>query len=257
MQNPETIERYFVRLTVNQRAQHIILMISFFGLVLTGLPVRYAFWPISSFIVHLLGGFEMRALLHRVAAIILIVVTTYHLVYSFVTPRGRSELIAMIPKVKDGFDALNMILFYLGFKSEKPQFDRFNFIEKFEYLALGWGTVVMVGTGLMLWFEDQAMTFLPKWALDVAKIIHSYEALLAFLAIIIWHFYHVHFNPEVFPMSKVWLTGMISEHDLRENHPLEYARIMGLETTKSEGKPARRHDKHPADDSAEAGGHWG
>ncbi|MHB0913713.1 MAG: formate dehydrogenase subunit gamma [Armatimonadota bacterium] len=227
MHEPE--ERYFVRLTLNQRVQHIIMMISFFTLVFTGLPVRYASSPISYFIVHLLGGFEIRALIHRVAAMILIGVTGYHAVYSLVTPRGRADLMAMIPKPKDGFDALNMILFYLGFKSKTPQFDRFNFIEKFEYLALGWGTVVMVGTGLILWFESQAMAFLPKWALDVAKVIHSYEAMLAFLAIIIWHFYHVHFNPEVFPMSRVWLTGMISEHELKENHPLEYARIMKAE----------------------------
>ena len=96
-----------------------------------------------------------------------------------------------------------MLKFYVGLSPNTPQFDRFNFIEKFEYLALAWGSVVMIATGLVLWFQDQAMVMLPKWTLDVAKVIHSYEALLAFLAIIIWHFYHVHLNPEVFPMSRV------------------------------------------------------
>jgi cytochrome b subunit of formate dehydrogenase len=85
----------------------------------------------------------------------------------------------------------------------------------------------MIGTGLILWFPNQAMTYLPKWTLDVATVIHSYEALLAFLAIIIWHFYHVHLNPESFPMSKIWLTGKISERELKELHPLEYLRIAG------------------------------
>lgn len=115
-----------------------------------------------------------------------------------------------------------------------PKFDRFNFIEKFEYLALAWGSVVMIVTGFALWFQDQAMVVLPKWTLDIAKVIHSYEALLAFLAIIIWHFYHVHLNPEVFPMSRVWLSGEISEHEMKTLHPLEYERIMKTEAINHE-----------------------
>lgn len=242
-----TTERYFVRLTLNQRVQHIIMMSCFFALVFTGLPVRYSSSPFSSLLIHLFGGFEMRALIHRIAAIIMIGVTSYHVIYTIVTPHGREELMALIPKPKDGFDALHMILFYLGFKPKPPQFDRFNYIEKFEYLALGWGTVVMVITGFMMWFENQAMMYLPKWTLDVAKVIHSYEAMLAFLAIIIWHFYHVHFNPEVFPMSRVWLTGMISEHDLKENHPLEYARIIAAE------KKSQQVNENKSDDPEAAG----
>jgi cytochrome b subunit of formate dehydrogenase len=220
-------ERYFERVTLNQRIQHIVLMTSFFTLVLTGLPVRYPNSVGSSIIIHLLGGFASRSLEHRIAAVVLIGLTIYHIIYSIATPHGRSELWALMPRPKDLFDAIRMMLFYLGFSSKKAQFDRFNFIEKFEYLAVGWGSVVMIATGGMLWFEEQSMMILPKWALDVARVIHSYEGLLAFLAIIIWHFYHVHFNPEVFPMSRIWLDGKISEHELQEHHPLEYARIVG------------------------------
>lgn len=220
-------ERYFERLTLNQRIQHIILLTSFMTLVLTGMPVRYPSSPASSVIIYLLGGFASRAFIHRVAAIILIVLTAYHIGYTFLSPRGRSELKALIPNFKDLFDAINMTLFYVGLRKKTPLFDRYNFIEKFEYLAVGWGSVVMIGTGLVLWYQNEAMIYLPKWTLDVARVIHSYEGLLAFLAIIIWHFYHVHLNPEVFPMSKIWLTGKISEHDLKEHHPLEYERITG------------------------------
>lgn len=229
-----TSERYFERLTLNQRIQHIILLVSFSTLVLTGLPVRYPDSLLSSIVIHLVGGFATRSLVHRIAALALIALTGYHIGFTIFTPRGRSEFKALLPNPKDLFDSIRMMLFYFGFSSKKAQFERYNFIEKFEYLAVGWGSVVMIGTGLMLWFEGQSMVFLPKWTLDVARVIHSYEGLLAFLAIIIWHFYHVHLNPEVFPMSKIWLTGKISEHDMKEHHPLEYARIMGTKHTEDD-----------------------
>lgn len=217
--------KYYERLTLNQRVQHWVLIVSFMTLVLTGLPLKYPESPMSSVAVQAVGGFAVRTILHRIAAVILIMLTGYHIFYTLFSKRGRAEMMALLPNIKDGFDAVKMTLFYIGLYPKPPKFDRYNFIEKFEYLAVGWGSVVMIGTGLALWFEEQAMTYLPKWVLDVARIIHSYEGLLAFLAIIIWHFYHVHLNPEVFPMSRIWLDGKISEHDLKEHHPLEYERI--------------------------------
>ena len=240
-----TSERHFKRMTLNQRIQHIIMMTSFFTLVLTGFPVTFSSLPASSGIVYMLGGFAMRSVIHRFAAIVLILLAIYHTFYMILTRQGRSEIRALIPNFKDMFDAIQMMKFYIGLSPSTPKFDRFNYIEKFEYLALAWGSVVMIGTGLVLWFQDQAMIILPKWALDVAKVIHSYEALLAFLAIIIWHFYHVHLNPEVFPMSRVWLTGEISEHEMKTLHPLEYERILKQE--------ADRHNAAESEPMIEAG----
>ncbi len=219
-------ERCYVRMTLNQRIQHIVLMVSFFTLVATCLPLTFPDAPGSAAVVRLLGGFTTRSVIHRAAAIVLILLSVYHVFYMVFSRRGRMEIKALTPRVDDLLDAVDMIKFYLGFSNHKPLFDRYNFIEKFEYLALAWGSAIMIGSGLVLWFEEEAMRVLPKWALDVAKVVHSYEAILAFLAIIIWHFYHVHLNPEVFPMSRVWLDGKISEHDLRELHPLEYARVL-------------------------------
>jgi cytochrome b subunit of formate dehydrogenase len=237
MTNSAGQERRFKRMTLNQRIQHVIMMTSFFSLVITGFPVTFPDSPVSWTIVNMLGGFTMRSALHRLAAVVLIMLSIYHTIYILLTRQGRSELKALLPKFKDGFDALQMLKFYIGMAPTMPRFDRFNFIEKFEYLALAWGSVVMIVTGFALWFQDQSMMILPKWALDIAKVVHSYEAVLAFLAIIIWHFYHVHLNPEVFPMSRVWLDGEISEHELKTLHPLEYERIMeaeALERTKVE-----------------------
>ena len=157
-----TKERYFERLTRNQRVQHIVLMLSFFALVITGFPVRYPDAPVSSGIIGFLGGFTMRAVLHRVCATVLIGLTGYHIIYSVFTRRGRAELCALTPNFKDMWDAVHMIKFYLGLSSDTPRFDRYNYIEKFEYLAVGWGSVVMIATGFLLWFEEQAMVVLPK-----------------------------------------------------------------------------------------------
>lgn len=239
-------ERRFKRMTLNQRIQHIVLMTSFFTLVLTGFPLTFPSSPASPEIIHMLGGFTMRSALHRVAATMLILLTIYHTFYMLLTKHGRSELRALMPNFKDGFDAIQMLKFYVGLTPNTPLFDRFNFIEKFEYLALAWGSVVMIATGLVLGFQNQAMEILPKWTLDVAKVIHSYEALLAFLAIIIWHFYHVHLNPEVFPMSRVWLNGEISEHEMKTLHPLEYARILEQESAAKKPADSKRKTKTAA-----------
>ncbi|MDO8684330.1 MAG: cytochrome b/b6 domain-containing protein [Armatimonadota bacterium] len=222
-------EREFERLTLNQRIQHWILIASFISLVITGMPVRYPESPISHVMVRLMGGVTLRAALHRFWALVLISLCAYHLFYVLFSRRGREDLGEFIPSLKDAKDLIKMLKVYFGLSMDKPKFGRYNYIEKFEYFAMGWGSVVMVGTGLALWFEEQALIILPKWALDVANIIHSYEALLAFLAIVIWHFYHVHLNPESFPMSKIWLTGKITEHELRELHPLEYEDIKAKE----------------------------
>ena len=219
-------QRSFERWTVNQRIQHITLILSFTTLVVTGLPLRYSELRISETVVKLMGGITMRGHLHRAAALVLILLSIYHLGYIVFSQRGRREFMAIMPKFQDVKDSIGMLLLYLGFSNQKPRFGKYNFIEKFEYFALAWGSVIMIVTGAVLWFVNDAMKILPKWAIDIAQIVHSYEALLAFLAILIWHFYHVHLNPEVFPMSWTWLNGKVSENELREHRPLEYERLL-------------------------------
>ncbi|MDH7512710.1 MAG: hypothetical protein QHH14_07180 [Clostridiales bacterium] len=104
-------------------------------------------------------------------------------------------------------------------------FGRYNFIEKFEYWALGWSSLIMIFTGFFMWQVELSLRLFPLWVHDIFIIIHGYEAILAFLSISIWHMYNVHLNPEVFPMSKVWLNGRITGRELRLLHPLEYQKI--------------------------------
>lgn len=224
-------EKSYVRMTASEVIQHIVLAISFTILVITGfwLKFRIGIPGVSGDVVE-----AVRRWGHRGAAIAFIALAIYHAIYMLSTERGRSILKAMIPTPKDISDLLAQLLYYIGLRREGAKFDRFSYIEKMEYFALIWGTIVMVVTGLMMWFPIQTMRFLPKWAIDLATMIHLYEAILATLAILIWHFYTVHFNPSVSPMSLVWLTGKITEKEMEHEHPLELEQIKEREKIEEE-----------------------
>jgi cytochrome b subunit of formate dehydrogenase len=224
---------YLERFNPSEKWQHILLVVSFTLLVISGMPMSY---PEAGWAERLLtfpATAAARGIIHRIAAVILMLVAVWHLFY-LATPRGRMQLRALMFGRKDLADILQMIRCYLGLSNEKPRFGHFSWIEKTEYLAVVWGTFVMVLTGLLLWFEAQALHILPLWAWNVAKLVHSYEALLAFLAIIVWHLYHVHFKPGVFPMSDVWLTGKISLRHLQEEHPLEWEEMQSRQSGEEE-----------------------
>jgi len=216
----------FVRLTLAQRIQHVLMFTSFFILVLTGLPLMFPDAPLLHRLFFFPSAFWLRCVIHRVAGIILMGVGAFQIVYVILSPRGNSDFLKIIPTARDIKDAFGLFLYNLGMRDEKPGFGKFNFIEKFEYWALAWGICVMAITGLMLWFQEVTLALLPMWAFDIVRIIHGFEAILAFLAIIIWHMYNVHLNPDVFPMSKVWITGKISKKELMDHHPLEYEEIL-------------------------------
>ena len=135
-----------------------------------------------------------------------------------------------------------MVLYLFGLRKEKPMFDTFSYKEKFDYWAVFWGMVIMGVSGLILWFPAIATQWLPGLAVPIAKTAHSDEALLAVLAIAFWHMYNVHFNTSVFPFNKTIFTGKIGKHQMIEEHPLEYARLKGveLETLRITSPPPRK-----------------
>ncbi len=232
-------DEYFLRLSLNLRVQHFIMLISVLTLIITGLPLKFHDAPISHFIIQLFGGISGSAFIHRLGATALIFVGSYHVLYTIFTRTGRRDFMLLIPNKRDLLDYRQQIKYFLGKSDQKAQFGRFSYIEKFDYWAVYWGMVIMIGSGALLWFEGIALTVMPKFVLDIAKEAHSDEALLATLAIIIWHFYNVHFNPHKFPMSKTWITGRISKEEMIEEHALEYAAIIKQREPhqKSEGSP--------------------
>jgi formate dehydrogenase gamma subunit len=228
--------KYVERFTLNERLQHLVLVISFTLLVISGLPLSYAEAGWAKWFYTFPGSAQLRGIIHRIGAVMLMALAVWHVIY-LLTPRGREQLKHLRWTRKDFADIWQMLKCYLGLSDEKPKFGRFNWIEKLEYYAVVWGTTVMVLTGLALWFEAQALTYLPLWVWHICRLIHSYEALLAFLTIIIWHLYHVHFKPGVFPMSWVWLTGKISLRHLQEEHPLEFEQLQQQVEQTAQQKP--------------------
>jgi formate dehydrogenase gamma subunit len=224
---------FVLRMALVERLQHALLASSFLVLVYTGFALKFPeSWPFA-WLVALEQGYAWRGWVHRGAAVAMILACLWHLVY-LPTRRGRSLLLDMLPRIEDGKEVLQNIGYLLGLRSDPPRFDRFSYIEKAEYWALIWGSVVMAVTGFVLWFETEALTVLPLWALDVATLVHYYEAWLATLAILVWHLYFVIFNPDVYPMNWTWLTGKISEEMLRHEHPREYERLHEQDEPESE-----------------------
>jgi cytochrome b subunit of formate dehydrogenase len=217
MQNP-----YMTRMTAHQRWQHLILLASFMVLVLTGFALKFP----DTWFAHTLGmGENLRGVIHRVAGVILIGAGIYHLFYLAALKEGRRLIRDLAPRPRDAFDAWAAMRYYLGFGREKPQFGRFSYAEKAEYWALVWGTALMGLTGVMMWAKVWVGDLLARWWVDVATAIHFYEAILATLAIVVWHFYQVFFDPDVYPMNWAWWDGKMPIEHYRQEHALDAASL--------------------------------
>jgi cytochrome b subunit of formate dehydrogenase len=213
MQNPS-----MTRMTTNQRWQHLILLTSFIVLVITGFALKF---PNSWFAEALGMGERLRSITHRVAGVALIAAGIYHIFYLAMTREGRRLIWDFAPRPKDAFDAWATMRYYLGLGGEKPNFGRFNYAEKAEYWALVWGTGLMAVTGVMMWANISVGNALARWWVDVATAIHFYEAILATLAILVWHFYQVFFDPDVYPMNWAWWDGKMPIEQYRHEHALD------------------------------------
>jgi cytochrome b subunit of formate dehydrogenase len=212
----------FVRLNYSEKVQHMIFMICFVVLVITGFMLK-----IPDGIVQRLGSagemvFFARSYLHRIAGTIMILVSIYHVYYLVFKPAGRRWLFDMLPKFKDAKDFVNNFLYYFGVKNDPPEFDRFCYKHKMEYGALIAGTILMSTTGLIMWSES----YWSKFVFDIATLVHGMEAILASLAIMIWHLYEIHLKPHKSPIDNTWITGLIDEEEMKEEYALHYKKIM-------------------------------
>lgn len=217
----------FQRFSFLFRIQHMVLIASCITLIITGMPLRYPDSRWAEVFFHLTGGVAGSGIIHRIGAVGLIGVGVFHMVYIILIRDGRQNFLALLPRFQDVRDVFKNVWYFLGRSKTGAAFGRFSYIEKFDYWAVYWGMVIMITSGLILWFQDRAMSVMPKLFVDVAHEAHSDEALLATLAIIIWHFYNVHFSPDQFPMSWTWLNGRISREKMIHHHPLEYEKLVG------------------------------
>jgi cytochrome b subunit of formate dehydrogenase len=209
-------------MSLSERIQHGALLISFITLVITGFALRFpdAWW------VEAVRGispamFDIRGVVHRIAAVVMVLAGLYHIYYLAGTIRGRKLFLDLLPVRKDLTDLIGIFRYNLGLSPEKPKLARFSYVEKAEYWALIWGTLVMGVTGVILWFDNTFLNLLTKLGWDVARTVHYYEAWLATLAIVVWHFYFVMLNPDTYPINLAFWKGTLTEEEMHEEHPLE------------------------------------
>jgi formate dehydrogenase gamma subunit len=207
-------QKTYTRFSLLQRIEHWVLVASFATLGLTGLVQRYASWGISNGVMNILGGVEPTRIIHRVAAIIFALEAVYHLVnegYKIIVLRSKPGL---LPSPQDVQDGIESVKYNVGITDDQPRMGRFNFGEKLEYWAMIWGTVVMGITGFMMWNPIATSKIMPGQIIPTAKVAHSLEAVLAVLALMIWHFYNVHIRH----LNKSMFTGKMTYHEMDEEH---------------------------------------
>ncbi len=227
------IKKQFQRFSRLNRALHALMIVSFISLALTGMSLKFAYTGWASFLSRLFGGFESAGYIHRLAAIVMIGVFIVHIID--LVRMKRKEFLSwrallfgkhtMLLNKSDLRDLRDSIKWFVG-KGERPKYGRWTYWEKFDYFAVFWGIAVIGSTGMMLWFPELFTRVFPGWAINVATIIHSDEALLATGFIFTVHFFNTHLRPEKFPMDIVVFTGRMSVEEFREDKPKEYEALV-------------------------------
>ncbi|VVB85706.1 Prokaryotic cytochrome b561 [uncultured archaeon] len=230
-------ELKFRRFTLNQRIEHIIFFTSFILLAYTGFPLKFpdVWW--SKWMIASVGGFENRTLIHHFSGLVMIGVCAYHVVYHMVLEKVRPDILFSPKDIKD---FTQQIRYFLRLTDEPPRFGRYTWKQKFEYFGAAVGAVIMGFTGILMWQPFEAMKYFPIGFVQIANLFHTWEAVLASLAIFIGHFYDEHFGKF---LNLSWLTGNISEEEMRHEHPEEYEAVMGDEVINKieTGNPVRNN----------------
>jgi formate dehydrogenase subunit gamma len=218
---------YVQRFSVRQRIEHFAVMTLFTTLAVTGFPQRYYTADWASTMILAMGGIDLVRWIHRAAGLLFTLLTAVHLTTAIgLVITGRARL-SIVPTRQDFTDAIAQLRYYLGLTDAHVPYDRFDYRQKFEYWGLVLGGVVMITTGLLLYFPVFFTDFLPGEFIPAAKLAHGSEGLMAFLVVILWHVYNAHLNPDVFPFDTSIFTGKVTRERMLHEHPLEWERIKG------------------------------
>jgi len=226
MKDVETSE-YVVRFSFWARFQHAAIILLFGLLLLTGMPQKWPYAEASRWVIEHLGGIFVTRWLHRAAGVAFSALLVAHLAIAIAGVLSRRTQPSMLLSRKDFRDAIDNLRYYVGYAETPPPFGRFDYRQKFEYWGLIFGALIMAASGFILFFPILLSRVLPAELIPAAKVMHSAEAMLAFLIVLIWHMAGAHLTPESFPMDTSIFTGKIRKDKLRREHPLEYDDLFG------------------------------
>ncbi|HEX9690906.1 MAG TPA: cytochrome c3 family protein [Gemmatimonadales bacterium] len=230
---PSPGEKVYERFTRFHRTLHLVMLLSFFTLALTGMVLKFSHMGWAQYVARVAGGFITTGVLHRFGAVTLITVFLVHL-WDVRQQKKRAGLSwrqfvsasnSLIFNRRDLREFLQSIKWFLG-KGPRPQYGRYTYWEKFDYFAVFWGMFIIGSTGLLLWFPETFALVFPGWSVNVATILHSDEALLAVAFIFTVHFFNTHFRPDKFPMDPVIFTGHVPVEELKRDKPREYQELV-------------------------------
>ena len=213
------------RFTPARRLEHLLAIAVFVTLVLTGFPQKFYEAGWARWLFGFMGGLDTVRSIHRWAGLAFVVHAGLHLGVIFVGVLSRRVRLSLLPTPQDLRDAWNNMAFYFGRRPRPPEFGKFDYRQKFEYVGLILGGLVMIVSGLILLYPVATVGFLPGEAIPAARVAHSSEAMLALLVLVVWHIYGSSLSPEVFPLDPSIFTGYIPAHELAERHALEYRRL--------------------------------
>ncbi len=233
-------EQAFLRFSIFQRLEHILLIASFTTLAVTGLVQKFAGNPVAEWTIGALGGIETVRTIHHIAAIIFVLEGIYHFIVLAHKVFVQRVEMSMLPGLRDLTDAIDAVRYNLGLTAERPRLPRYNFAEKMEYWAMIWGFALMAFTGFLLWNPVFVTRFLPGQVIPAAKVAHGAEAILAVLAILVWHVYNVHIKT----FNKSMFNGRLTRHQMEEEHGEELARLeAGQQRRRLDGEALRRRER--------------
>lgn len=236
IEQAETLTERITRFDIHQIIQHAGLMVSFILLVVTGIPLKFSDSAASQWWVGFLGGIEVTRSIHRFAAWVMVTVCLYHLVYLCynILIRKKPFPVRMLPTIQDLVKFYQELMYSVGLRKAKPEYDRYNWREKFDYWAIFWGVPVMAGSGFILMYPVLVTRFLPGWIVPAALVAHSDEAMLALTWIFFVHIFFSHFAPEYFPSTLPSSLARYLGKDIVLSIPL---------STSESRRPARRRKK--------------
>ncbi len=224
-------DKYIRRFTNLQRRLHGIVVVSFLGLVMTGLPLKYYYTHWAQSLCMFLGGIETARYFHRLFGLVTWGYFVFHLLYVAyyaILKNDRGFFYgpdSMMPRVKDFVDFKDNLKWFF-YKGERPKYDRWTYFEKFDYFAVFWGVCIIGLSGFIMWFPAFFTQFLSGSILNMAAIIHSDEALLALAFIFTVHFFHNHLRVENFPIDLSIFSGVIPLERFMKERPQEYRRLL-------------------------------